>query len=86
MEQMPKIQQLNVALNGLESGVRSSLNQLEALTETLRAMFSEFDKNYKKQREVLRKRDAAQRRQLSGKGPVLGNPLVGLFEDVFQKR
>jgi hypothetical protein len=86
MRKMPKIQQLTVILNGIESGVSSSLDRIEILTETLRAMFPEFAKEHTKQVVALRRRRAAQKRDSGALPNELKRPVVALLQDVFERR
>jgi len=79
-------QQLNILLNSLDDGVRASLNRIEVLTETLRAMFPEFEKVYEKQRVRLQKQDAAQRKQQFSQGQRSARPIVDLLDAVYERK
>lgn len=86
MTQTDKRQQLNIALNLLDDGVRSSLNQIEVLTETLRTMFPEFAAAYAKQNDLLRKRDAAQRKKRFAEGQQSAHPIIDLVDAVYARK
>jgi hypothetical protein len=85
MQENPKVQELRMFFNLLESASTSALDRLEVLTETLRELLPGFADTYQKQSKAQAKRREEQRLSIDGGVPQSRHQPIDLLQDLFGK-